>query len=120
MSNSNSIPTNMRNFIDTDLQLNDNSKKAINRLWRLYLRIYQHDTEQAEGELQNFLQELHYSPERSQETMLHTINQKINDVQREEGIIDHSAMGRKSFKRKRSSKRRSLKRKRSSKRRRTK
>lgn len=82
MSNYESIPVDTRNIIEDGLHLNDNSKNAIGRLWGLYLRVNTYDTENAEGELQNFLNTLQQYIGQP-ETMLNVIDQKINDVERE-------------------------------------
>ena len=82
MSNYESIPEATRNAIDTLIH-NDNSKNAIGRLWKLYLRVNTYDTENAEQDLQNFVNELQNL---NQESMLNAINEKIADIQQEEGI----------------------------------
>ena len=82
MSNYESIPVDTRNIIEDGLHLNDNSKNAIGRLWGLYLRVNTYDTENAERELQNFLNTLQQYIGQP-ETMLNVIDQKINDVERE-------------------------------------
>jgi len=82
MSNYESIPVDTRTAIDTLIQ-NDNNKKAITKLWRLYLRVNHGDTEYAEQDLQNFVNELQNL---NQESMLNAINEKIAHIQQEEGI----------------------------------
>jgi hypothetical protein len=52
MSNYESIPADTRTAIDTLIH-NDNSKNAIGRLWKLYLRVNTYDTEHAEQDLQD-------------------------------------------------------------------
>ena len=82
MSNYESIPVGTRDIIEDHLHLNDNLKNAVGRLWGLYLRVNTYDTQNAEQELQNFLnslQEYIGQPE----IMLNVINQKINDVEGE-------------------------------------
>ena len=81
-SNYDSIPVDTRTVID-DLNLDDNNKNAIGRLWKLYLRVNHGDTEYAEQDLQDFVNELQ---NRSQESMLNAINQKIYEIQREENM----------------------------------
>ena len=101
-SNYDSIPATTRNVIDTFIH-NDNNKNAIGRLWRLYLRVNHGDTEYAEQDLQNFVNELQ---NRSQDSMLNAINEKIADIQQEEGItafgLKKSKKGKTGKKRKRS------------------
>ena len=82
MSNYESIPVGTRIIIQDHLHLNDNLKNAVGRLWGLYLRVNTYDTENAEGELQNFLNTLQQYIGQP-EIMLNAINQKINDVDRE-------------------------------------
>ncbi len=81
-SNYDSIPATTRNVIDTFIH-NDNNKNAIGRLWRLYLRVNHGDTEYAEQDLQNFVNELQNL---TQDSMLDAINQKIYEIQREENM----------------------------------
>ncbi len=81
-SNYDSIPATTRNVIDTIIH-NDNNKNAIGRLWRLYLRVNNGDTEYAEQDLQNFVNELQNL---TQNSMLDAINQKIYEIQREENM----------------------------------
>ena len=73
------------------------------KLWRLYLRVNHGDTEYAEQDLQNFVNELQ---NRSQDSMLNAINEKIADIQQEEGItafgLKKSKKGKTGKKRKRS------------------
>ncbi len=74
----------------------------------MYSRIYQHDTQQAEEELQTFLQELYHMDNRNQERILNATNQKIAEIQQEEGItafggLKKSKKGKTGKKRKRSS-----------------
>ena len=82
MSNYESIPADTRTAIDRLIH-NDNSKNAIGRLLKLYLRVNTYDTENAEQDLQNFVNELQNL---NQESMLNAINEKIADIQQEEGI----------------------------------
>ena len=102
MSNYESIPADTRSAIDTLIH-NDNSKNAIGRLWKLYLRVNTYDTENAEQDLQNFVNELQNL---NQESMLNAINEKIADIQQEEGItafgLKKSKKGKTGKKRKRS------------------
>ena len=81
--NYDSIPADTRGAIDNNLNLNDDNKKAMAKLWRLYLRVNHGDTEYAEQDLQNFVNELQ---NRSQDSMLNAINEKIAEIQQEEGI----------------------------------
>ena len=101
MSNYESIPADTRTAIDTLIH-NDNSKNAIGRLWKLYLRVNTYDTENAEQDLQNFVNELQNL---NQESMLNAINEKIADIQQEEGItafgLKKSKKGKTGKKRKR-------------------
>ena len=101
--NYDSIPADTRGAIDNNLNLNDDNKKAMAKLWRLYLRVNHGDTEYAEQDLQNFVNELQ---NRSQDSMLNAINEKIADIQQEEGITDFglkkSKKGKTGKKRKRS------------------
>ena len=100
MSNYNSIPTDTRTAIDDVLNLNDDNKKAMTKLWRLYLRVNTYDTENAEQDLQNFVNELQ---NRSQDSILDAINQKIYEIQREENI---TAFGLKKSKKRKTGKKR--------------
>ena len=101
MSNYESIPADTRTAIDTLIH-NDNSKNAIGRLWKLYLRVNTYDTENAEQDLQNFVNELQNL---NQESMLNAINEKIAHIQQEEGItafgLKKSKKGKTGKKRKR-------------------
>jgi hypothetical protein len=101
--NYDSIPADTRGAIDNNLNLNDDNKKAMAKLWRLYLRVNHGDTEYAEQDLQNFVNELQ---NRSQDSMLNAINEKIADIQQEEGItafgLKKSKKGKTGKKRKRS------------------
>jgi hypothetical protein len=101
--NYDSIPADTRGAIDNNLNLDDNNKKAMAKLWRLYLRVNTYDTENAEEDLQNFINELQ---NRSQDSMLNAINEKIADIQQEEGItafgLKKSKKGKTGKKRKRS------------------
>jgi DNA phosphorothioation-dependent restriction protein DptG len=105
MSNYESIPSDTRTAIDTLIH-NDNSKNAIGRLWKLYLRVNTYDTENAEQDLQNFVNDLYSMPNRTQESMLNAINEKIAHIQQEEGItafgLKKSKKGKTGKKRKRS------------------
>ena len=100
--NYDSIPADTRGAIDNNLNLNDDNKKAMAKLWRLYLRVNHGDTEYAEQDLQNFVNELQ---NRSQDSMLNAINEKIADIQQEEGItafgLKKSKKGKTGKKRKR-------------------
>ena len=78
-----SIPPDTRSAIDNVLNLDDDVKKAMAKLWRLCLRVNHGDTEYAEQDLQNFANELYNG---NQESMLNAINQKIAQIQQEEGI----------------------------------
>ena len=81
--NYDSIPADTRGAIDNNLNLNDDNKKAMAKLWRLYLRVNHGDTEYAEQDLQNFVNELQNL---TQDSMLDAINQKIYEIQREENM----------------------------------
>ena len=83
MSNYESIPVDTRNVIDTFID-NDNNKKAITKLWRLYLSVNHGDREYAEQDLQHFVNEVQNL---NQESMLDAINQKIYEIQREENML---------------------------------
>ena len=111
MSNYESIPVDTRNIIEDGLHLNDNSKNAVGRLWGLYLRVNTYDTENAEGELQNFLNTLQQYIGQP-EIMLNVIDQKINDLEREINGNDFNGRGgiKKRKKRKRTTKKTSKKR----------
>ena len=89
--NYDSIPADTRGAIDNNLNLNDDNKKAMAKLWRLYLRVNHGDTEYAEQELQNFANELQ---NRNQDSMLNAINQKITQIQQEEGIVNFGGLKR--------------------------
>jgi hypothetical protein len=103
--NYDSIPADTRGAIDNNLNLDDNNKKAMAKLWRLYLRVNTYDTENAEEDLQNFINELYHIPNHTQESMLNAINEKIAHIQQEEGItafgIKKSKKGKTGKKRKR-------------------
>ena len=83
MSNYESIPVDTRNVIDTFID-NDNNKKAITKLWRLYLSVNHGDREYAEQDLQHFVNEVQNL---NQDSMLDAINQKIYEIQREENML---------------------------------
>ena len=114
--NYDSIPADTRGAIDNNLNLNDDNKKAMAKLWRLYLRVNHGDTEYAEQDLQNFVNELQ---NRSQDSMLNAINEKIADIQQEEGItafgLKKSKKGKTGKKRKRSTSKTSRKKRKRSK-----
>jgi len=112
MNNYDSIPIDTRNVATDTLSPDNKCKNALGRLWKLYLRVNTYDTEYAEQDLQNFLQELYHMGNHSQESMLNTINQKIDDIQREEGIIAFGLKKRKTTgkKRKRTTKKTTKKR----------
>ena len=78
-----SIPADTRGAIDNVLNLDDDAKKGMAKLWRLYLRVNHGDTEYAEQDLQNFVNELQNL---TQDSMLDAINQKIYEIQREENM----------------------------------
>ena len=90
-----SIPADTRSVIDNVLNLDDDTKKAMAKLWRLYLRVNHEDAEYAEQDLQNFVNELH---NRTQDSMLTAINQKISQIQQEEGITAFGLKRRKTGK----------------------
>lgn len=90
-----SIPADTRSAIDNFLNLDDDTKKAMAKLWRLYLRVNHGDTEHAEQDLQNFVNELH---NRTHDSMLNAINQKIAQIQQEEGITAFGLKRRKTGK----------------------
>ena len=117
MSNYESIPVDTRNIMEDHLHLNDDSKNAIGRLWRLYLRV---NIENAERELQNFLNSLQQYIGQP-DIMEAAIDQKINDVEREmNGNVFNGGVGiKKRKKRKRTTRKTTRKRKRSNKRRKT-
>ena len=97
MSNYESIPADTRTAIDTLIH-NDNSKNAIGRLWKLYLRVNTYDTEHAEQDLQDFVNDLYNMPNRTQESILNAINEKIAHIQQEEGITAFGLKRRKTGK----------------------
>ncbi len=110
MSNYSSIPQATRTSIDTFIH-QDNIKNAIGRLWIIILRTNHDDFEYAEGELQDFLNDLDHN--QPSDLILNTINQKIEDIQREElGIMGHGGLKRRKTgnKRKRTYKKTSKKR----------
>lgn len=82
MSNQQPIPIHILNAINF-LRLDDESIKKINDLWRLYLRLYEHDSDQSIEEMETFIQELYNMSNHTPESMLNAINQKINSVERE-------------------------------------
>ena len=94
MSNYESIPADTRTAIDTLIH-NDNSKNAIGRLWKLYLRVNHGDTEYAEQDLQHFVNELQ---NRNQESMLNAINEKIAHIHQEENMTAFGLKRRKTGK----------------------
>jgi hypothetical protein len=106
---SNPMPNDLSDFMTSELRLDNNVKNAITRLWKLYLRIYQHDPEQAEQELETFLQELYHMDNRTQERMLNATNQKITDIHREEGVTGLGLKRRKTGKKRRRSSRKTNK-----------
>jgi DNA-binding PucR family transcriptional regulator len=83
MNNYDSIPADIRTAIDTVLNLGDKQKNAMINLWSLYLSVNHEDNERAERELEDFVNELYHMPNRSQQSMLDAINEKIIDIQRE-------------------------------------
>lgn len=78
-SNYDSIPTDTRNAIDNFLNLDDNSKNAIGRLWRLYMEVNNNSILIADQQLQNFLNSLQQYIGQPQ-TMLQVINDEIDEV----------------------------------------
>ena len=90
-----SIPADTRSAMDNVLNLDNDTKKAMAKLWRLYLRVNHGDTEYAEQDLQNFANELQ---NRNQDSMLNAINQKIAQIQQEEGITAFGLKRRKTGK----------------------
>ena len=82
MSNQQPIPIHILNAINV-LPLDDKAREKINDLWRLYLRLYEHDSDQSIEEMETFIQELYNMSNHTQESMLNAINQKINSVERE-------------------------------------
>ena len=73
-SNYDSIPTDTRNAIDNFLNLDDNSKNAIGRLWRLYMEVNNNSILIANQQLENFLNSLQQYVGQPQ-----TMSQVIND-----------------------------------------
>ena len=73
-SNYDSIPTDIRNAIDNFLNLDDNSKNAIGRLWRLYMEANNNSILIANQQLENFLNSLQQYVGQPQ-----TMSQVIND-----------------------------------------
>ena len=78
-SNYDSIPTDIRNAIDNFLNLDDNSKNAIGRLWRLYMEANNNSILIANQQLENFLNSLQQYIGQPQ-TILQVINQEIDEV----------------------------------------
>ena len=93
-----SIPADTRSVIDNVLNLDDDTKKAMAKLWRLYLRVNTYDTEHAEQDLQDFVNNLYSMPNRTQESILNAINEKIAHIQQEEGITAFGLKRRKTGK----------------------
>ena len=79
MSDYDSIPFESQNAIDTVFNLDDNSKNAIGRLWRLYMDANDDSMLIADQQLQNFLNSLQQYIGQPQ-TMLQVINQEIDEV----------------------------------------
>ena len=79
MSNYESIHFESQNTIDTVLNLDDNSKNAIGRLWTLYMEANNDSIEIADQQLQNFLNSLQQYIGQPQ-TILQVINQEIDEV----------------------------------------
>ncbi len=77
MSNYDSIPEITRNDIDNVLNLDDNNKNAIGRLWRLYMEVNNNSILIADQQLQNFLNTLQQYIGQPQ-TMLQVINEQID------------------------------------------
>jgi hypothetical protein len=111
MSNQQPIPIHILNAINF-LRLDDKAREKINDLWRLYLRLYEHDSDQSVEEMETFIQELYNMSNRTQQSMLNAINQKINDVEGEiNGNVFNGRGGiKKRKKRKRTNKKTSKKR----------
>lgn len=118
MSNYESIPVGTRDIIEDGLHLNDNLKNAVVRLWGLYLRVNTYHTENAEQELQNFLNSLQQYIGQP-EIMLNMINQKISDVDRENNGNDFNGRGGIKIRKKRKRTTKKTSKKRSKKRRKT-
>ena len=78
-SNYDSIPFESQNAIDTVLNLDDNSKNAIGRLWTLYMAANNGSMLIAEQQLENFLNSLQQYIGQPQ-TILQVINQEIDEV----------------------------------------
>jgi hypothetical protein len=79
MSDYDSIPFESQNAIDTVLNLDDNSKNAIGRLWTLYMVANNNSMLIADQQLENFLNSLQQYIGQPQ-TMLQVINQEIDEV----------------------------------------
>ena len=79
MSDYDSIPFESQNAIDTVLNLDDNSKNAIGRLWTLYMEANNDSILIADQQLQNFLNSLQQYIGQPQ-TMLQVINEEIDEV----------------------------------------
>ena len=79
MSDYDSIPFESQNAIDTVFNLDDNSKNAIGRLWRLYMDANDDSMLIADQQLQNFLNSLQQYIGQPQ-TMLQVINEEIDEV----------------------------------------
>jgi hypothetical protein len=91
MNDYDSIPYNTRNVIDTLIH-QDNVKNRITVLWRLFLLLNHNDTNDANEELQIFLNEL--DTNLTTELMLDVINEKIANIQQEEGIVNFGGLKR--------------------------
>ena len=92
MSDQQPIPIHILNAINF-LRLDDKAREKINDLWRLYLRLYEHDSDQSIEEMETFIQELYNMSNHTQESMLNAINQKINDLEREINGNDFNGRG---------------------------
>ena len=103
MSNQQRIPITILNAINF-LRLDDKAREKINDLWRLYLRLYEHDSDQSVEEIETFIQELYNMSNRTQQLMLNAINQKINSVERE--INENVFNGRGGIKKRKTGKKR--------------
>ncbi len=118
MSNQQRIPITILNAINF-LRLDDKAREKINDLWRLYLRLYEHDSDQSVEEMETFIQELYNMSNRTQQSLLNAINQKINDVDREINGNDFNGRGGIKIRKKRKRTTKKTSKKRSKKRRKT-
>ena len=129
MDNYNSIPQEIRDYIETVLNNDNNLKKSMSILWQLLKITNQHDQEEAEQQLQVFVGNLEYVEGLT--NRIDATNRKIIEVFREENmtlaglpqeVVDHintNRGGGKKRRRKTGKKRRKTSNKRTNKRKRS-